>query len=211
MPTITAPSVSKATKAKFELPVLAPLPSLTAGTNIPPPPDSPIEEKPPALLPKTSAEELSKVAEGAANGNGNGVGNGITTSISTNGDAYTGRGRSSVNVPPSPVSSTRPSSIRRFLSRKSMYNSYSTGSNGNGSVENLGDTGSTFSSPMSKKRSSSWFRRFTSGGSPEPPNKRTSIVYEEKEKQGPPPPQLPELVKSDEGSLGGEDMFKRIN
>ncbi len=64
------------------------------------------------------------------------------------------------------------------------------------------------------KRSGSWFRRLASGSSAN----RTSVVYEEKKvPMGPPPPKLPELnqlkariPEDDEGSLGGEDLFKNI-
>jgi hypothetical protein len=117
---------------------------------------------------------------------------------------------------------TRPSSIRRFLSRKSLYSNYS---NGNLSQENLSPEGgrpespSTFSTISRPRRSTSWFRRFVGGG--ETGNKRTSIVYEEKENEtskGPPPPMLPELdqlkakvIPDDAGSLGGSDMFKNIH
>jgi len=76
---------------------------------------------------------------------------------------------------------------------------------------------STVSRPgLEKKRS--WFRRLASNGGTETARKRASVVYEEKRTpQGPPPPRLPELNqlkakvdKNDEGSLGGEEMFKNI-
>jgi hypothetical protein len=64
------------------------------------------------------------------------------------------------------------------------------------------------------KRSGSWFRRLGSGQNAN----RASVVYEEKKiSMGPPPPKLPELnqlkariPEDDEGSLGGEDIFKNI-
>ncbi len=63
-------------------------------------------------------------------------------------------------------------------------------------------------------KSGSWFRRLGSGSN----MNRASMVYEEKEvRMGPPPPKLPELnllkariPENDEGSLGGEDIFKNI-
>lgn len=63
-------------------------------------------------------------------------------------------------------------------------------------------------------KSGSWFRRLGSSGA----GNRTSVVYEDKKVPiGPPPPKLPELnqlkakiPEDDEGSLGGEDMFKNI-
>lgn len=142
---------------------------------------------------------------------------------------YTGRGRTNgTSVPMSPASPTRPSSIRRFLSRKSLHNNYTNGTNTNTSQENLSlgigrpESPSGFStvSKAGSKRSGSWFRRFLSGGiGDEADKKRTSVVFEEKEvaPKGPPPPTLPELdqlkakvMADDEGSLGGDDMFKNI-
>jgi hypothetical protein len=213
MPSIAPPKASL--KGRFELPVLAPLNySLTDGTNIPPPPDSPIEEKTPVSDPKVEAQDVSTVVDGLPS-NGNGIHNNTTIVTA---DGYSGRGRTT-NGPTSPSSISRPSSIRRFLSRKSLHSNYKNGTNGNISEENLSpdgfrpDSPSGFSTATAKKRSSSWFRRFTGGL--ESSNKRTSIVYEEKP-HGPPPPKLPELnqlkakVVDDEGSLGAEDMFKNI-
>ncbi len=224
MPSATLPSGGNTPRGKFELPVLAPLDSLTAGTDIPPPPDSPIQEKPVELASKPEPELISAIADGApispVNGHTNGA-NGASE--------YTGRGRTNeTSVPTSPVSMTRPSSIRRFLSRKSLYSNYSNGTNGNHSQDNLSPDGmrpetpstfSTFSKPNAKRRSSSWFRRFVGGAETE--TKRTSIVYEEKEKEapkGPPAPTLPELnqlkakvIADDAGSLGGDDIFKNIH
>lgn len=73
---------------------------------------------------------------------------------------------------------------------------------------------------IKKVKSGSWFKRMTSSN-------RTSVIYEnqrlpEKEivkvvPMGPPPPKLPELNQmkakvsdSEEGSLGGGDMFRDI-
>ena len=215
-----AVSNGKSTSARrFELPVLAPLASLTAGTDIPPPPESPIEENAPATIPKPEAENLSVVAMSA-----------LVNGQTTNGtNEYTGRGRTNGPTPTSPVSPTRPSSIRRFLSRKSLNQHYTDGTNTNPSQENLNSEAARPESPSafstttkgSKRRSGSWFRRFVTGGnSDEPEHKRTrtSIVYEEKENtpKEPPPPTLPELgqlkakVDGDAVSLGGGEMFKNI-
>jgi hypothetical protein len=198
---------------RFELPSITPVNySLTDGTNIPPPPDSPIEEAPPPA-PKPEPAGLTLSPENAAT-NANGF--------------YDGRGRTSAaDKPPlSPASTKRPSSIRRFLSRKSLNANYTNGTNHNGSQEELAgierpESSLSFASgrpSLIKKTSGSWFRRLggTGGGN------RTSVVYEnnmleEKVPMGPPPPKLPELnqlkakiADDDEGSLGGGDMFKNI-
>jgi len=216
-------STNSASK-RFELPQLTPVNySLTEGTNIPPPPESPVREEPPSLPAPTSTQQVP----------GNDP---STPTASTNGTAYEARGRTqnpTINIPPlSPVSTrtSRPGSIRRFLSRRSLNSGYT---NGNKSVDDLSNYGNsttiveTGGRPVSsldvyprQKRSSSWFRRLGSSsyGEGNGVGNRTSVVYEEKvpEKEGPPPPTLPELkiggkgVQEDDGSLGAEDMFKNI-
>ena len=197
---------------RFELPALAPINfNLTDGTNIPPPPDSPIEDTP--LAPKPAAQTPPIATNGE-----------IRQRSNANGE-YDGRGRtSSYDIPPlSPASTTRPSSIRRFLSRKSLNANYNNGTTTNTSNEDLTgigrpDSPSSFfgSRPDAPKKSGSWFRRLGSSN-------RTSVIYENKPEvkkvpMGPPPPKLPELnqLKSkvsegDQGGFGGEDLFKNIN
>ncbi|KAI9649234.1 hypothetical protein NHQ30_001802 [Ciborinia camelliae] len=132
------------------------------------------------------------------------------------------------------------SSIRKFLSRKSLHANYT---NGNAkSQEDLSkmmrpeSPNSLASSKPSfvKRKSGSWFRSFGSS------SKRSSVLYENKPmvytptlqaspeiqkenrkpvytKPGPPPPKLPELNQlkakisdDDRGSLGGDEMFRNI-
>jgi len=198
-------------KGRFELPALTPvIYSLTDGTDIPPPPDSPIEEKQPA--PKTEPADAATAP----------AVNGVKPTTAANGVQYDGRGRT--DTPPlSPASSTRPNSIRRFLSRRSLNANYKNGTNHNGSQEDLSPgaierPNSRTSFVKNRRSSGSWFKRFT-GGSPK--GNRTSIIYEngpsEKKPMGPPPPKLPELnqlkaklADDDAGSLGGGTMFENI-
>jgi len=227
---------------RFELPQLTPLNfSLTDGTDIPPPPASPIEEKPaPELVsvPVAPKHEVSDdpVDTAATNGttitNGTHSTNGIngTSTSGANGTAngiFDGRGRTNVAVytsvtadnkaPMSPISATKPSSIRRFLSRKSL-NTYYENDAVHEDLKGIDrpESAMSFASGV-KKTKPSWFRRFSSnhGGG------KTAVIYEEKgasiTPMGPPPPKLPELSKlrakiseDDEGSLGGEDLFKNI-
>lgn len=213
MPVNGKPSTSR----RFELPALKPINfNLTDGTNIPPPPDSPIEEAAapaaatksvPAQTPSLATNGQEKVAH---YGNGNGNGN------------YDGRGRTNNldNPPLSPASSTRPSSIRRFLSRKSLNANYTNGTNTNDSYEDLTKDGARPASPSSffnnagSKKNGSWFKRLGSSN-------RQSVIYENKPQvqkvsMGPPPPKLPELhqlkakVPTNESSFAGDDMFKNI-
>lgn len=211
---------------RFELPQFTPLnfSQTFSGTDIPPPPDSPIDEKPPLRAAEVAENPPQAAAAVATNGETNGHGlyngrvhstEGVHASVTTD-----------LKPPMSPTSShTRPSSIRRFLSRKSLNTNYQNGTNTNASHEDLTsigrpDSAMSFAStnrPGKQQRSSSWFRRMSSnlGGS------RTSVIYEEKRQNlvpmGPPPPKLPELSKlgakipeDDEGSLGGEELFKNI-
>ncbi|KAH7311993.1 hypothetical protein BKA65DRAFT_158428 [Rhexocercosporidium sp. MPI-PUGE-AT-0058] len=206
---------------RFELPKLTPINySLTDGTGIPPPPDSPIEESVPAAA--SASENTTATTNGQS-----------STATNGNGAAYEGRGRTTTNAdeqpPMSPASSTRQGSIRRFLSRKSLNTNYTNGTNTNASQEDLAarpESAMSFASQrpsLAKKKSGSWFKRLGSSNG----SKRTSIIYEDKKpgasapampvKKGPPPPKLPELnqlkakiADDDEGSLGAEDMFKDI-
>jgi hypothetical protein len=219
MPSSTGPSTTITNRGRFELPVLAPLDSLTAGTDIPPPLESPVEAKT-FELPTTPETEKTTSGTEDASSTGHTNANGIKITY-----PYNGRGRKDdVDGPLSPASSTKPSSIRRFLSRRSLNSSYNNGSNNIATEDDLGfrpESPSAFSTvsraSINKKRSSSWFRRFTGSGLSESGNKRTSIVYEEEKAVGPPPPKLPELnqlkakvEENDGGSLGAEDMFKNI-
>jgi hypothetical protein len=199
---------------RFELPQLMPVNySLTDGTDIPPPPDSPVEEKPPPPALKPEVSENSAPAtncQTVAPNNSNGV--------------YDGRGRTSNHDQPpmSPASSKRPSSIRRFLSRKSLNSNYANDTNHNGLREDVTMIDRPESSlsfvdgrpGLRTRKSGSWFRRLSSSSNVN----RSSMMYEEKKvPMGPPPPKLPELnqleakiPEDDEGSLGGEDIFKNI-
>lgn len=175
--------------------------SLTDGTSIPPPPDSPVEDAPPPAAPPKDTEKVARTASVDANANGN----------------LEGRGRASAAMGPPPT--RRPSSIRNFLARKSLLPP--TNGNGidhNGSTEDMverPDSVASFrSGNPSLVKKKSWFRRLSSVP-------KTSTVYENEPEQkrpsGPPPPTLPELSQlkakipeGDEGGFGGEGLFKNI-
>ncbi|TVY21538.1 hypothetical protein LARI1_G000495 [Lachnellula arida] len=222
-----------AKKGSFQLPQLTPVSfSLTDGTNIPPPPDSPIEEKPPPpvptkkITPPPQTQTQTQTPTQTQNGS-NGAGAENVERGRTNGNP------NSLDVPPlSPASTRRPSSIRKFLSRKSLNAHYANGNASRDDLTGMGrpDSPASFmtsvTAPGSGKKGS-WFKRLGSGGGGGAGN-RTSVVYEapppivenvvpERKKMGPPPPKLPELSKlrakipeDDEGSLGADEMFKNI-
>ena len=220
MPARVENGATKPASSRFELPALnLNFGSITDGTNIPPPPDSPVEKpvEKPAQPPKvpTKDQEASKdagatekpaletaaVAKAGANGN------------------LAGTKRSADDVPPSPTMSSRPGSLRRLLSRTLLNNSYTEGtvSNGNGAANvsrPVSRSGVSFMDERKAKRSSGWFRRLRGGD-----QKRSSLMFEQQHPTNsaattsspPPPPMIPELkdLEKDDGSLGG-DLFKNI-
>ncbi|CAG8984279.1 hypothetical protein HYALB_00010704 [Hymenoscyphus albidus] len=221
------------TNPQFELPAFKPINfSLTDGTDIPPPIESPVEEKPPPPVAKPQLTANTSLA--AANGSMP-----PPPAPGANGAAKTENIRTSVSgteAPPlSPISQfsqKKPGSIRKFLSRKSLNQNYIDGQNG--SFEDLHgikrpesalSTMTADRSGVKAKRSSGWFRRFSS--TPAQKTAQKTVVPQPQQPlptperkpvpRGPPPPRLPELnqLKSqipedDEGSLGAEDMFKNI-
>ncbi|KAH6894178.1 hypothetical protein B0T10DRAFT_241415 [Thelonectria olida] len=200
---------------RFELPALnLNFGSITDGTNIPPPPDSPVQKVPtPPQTPPPTKDVKDPIKES----------NDESKNAPTNGNlAGTKRNADDAAVPLSPAASSRQGSIRRLFSRTTLNNSYVEGqmSNGSLSVANgarpSSQGGSSFMDERKSKRSSGWFRRIRTGDSTP---KRSSTVYEAapptptvvKKPSGPPPPMIPELtdLEKDEGSLG-DDLFKNI-
>ncbi|KAI9046905.1 hypothetical protein LZ554_008983 [Drepanopeziza brunnea f. sp. 'monogermtubi'] len=172
---------------RFELPQLKPLNfSLTDGTDIPPPLDSPIEEQPQHVpVSKETAAATTLPASGSV------------TSVTTNGQSspdmhkdsgdgvYDRRGQTNYNIetPPMSPASTKQGSVRRFLSRKDLNANYADGTDDStASHEDLASinrpqSAMSFASQrpsLAKKKSGSWFKRL--GGS----SRRTSVIYEDK-------------------------------
>lgn len=127
---------------------------------------------------------------------------------------------SSMLSPASP-SQRRPSSVRKFWGLRSLPSNDSLKSDRPGSPATINSQAPT----LSRRKSSSWFgKKKTVGSVPEgvetarpvTSNKRTvsQPVLQPTKKQGPPPPALPELksfgVSADSLSLGADDMFKNI-
>ncbi|KAM0495518.1 hypothetical protein ACHAP9_007479 [Verticillium nonalfalfae] len=185
------PSASSASK-RFELPQLNfNFASLTEGTNIPPPPDSPVKEVPtPPQTPPVDAKQgeskqikpidtaaaaaspaTTATAEGETQSNGNAHGNGHATA-----------------VPARPMSRSNGSIFDEKKAKR-----------GSGFFRRL----RTSESPVTVKRSPSVY---------EQPNNSQSRP----EIRGPPPPMIPELsaleskVDVNDGGSLGSDLFKNI-
>ncbi|KAK4086926.1 hypothetical protein Purlil1_8660 [Purpureocillium lilacinum] len=227
-PTMPSRLSNGASHTKFELPALnLDFGSITDGTNIPPPPASPVQEVPtPPQTPPADKKEPAAVAKAkpeaaVPNGTPNGTDKPVT-STPPNGN-LAGTKRPADEPPLSPAGSGRQGSLRRLFSRNMLNASYTEGRSpltANGSVTNLARPESRGASSVvddrKSKRSSGWFRRLR-GGDP----KRSSLIFEDaastisvpspKKPSAPPPPMIPELadLEKDDGGLG-YDMFKNI-
>ncbi|KAI9830434.1 MAG: hypothetical protein M1819_005686 [Sarea resinae] len=218
-----SPAPLAASDSQFTLPSIKPVEfSLTAGTDIPPPPESPVEDTPPAPSTKKSVKVDTTAAFATPTSEMPGA------FPQTPGAEQATEPRS----PTSPASSTRPGSVRRFLSLKSLNTSYNASTdslsnmvhlhhNQNAVPSSASIASSSLRPPSvaSKRRSMSWFRRKSTGRNPlayenvEEENRRPQEMSAPVPK-GPPPPKLPELktlgTSLDGGSLGGDDLFKGI-
>ncbi|KAF2760997.1 hypothetical protein EJ05DRAFT_249031 [Pseudovirgaria hyperparasitica] len=211
---------------KFQLPTLSPINvSLTDGTNIPPPQDSPDEPRPPTpgrgplsshpTTPSGTFTGNGYFGSAAINGLSDQKQNGAPKAIDTFAQAD-----STLTEPlKSPITSTkRPSSVRRFLGLRSL-----------GSSDSLRDRPSTpntidsrtsttvYNAPnspiLSKRKSTGWFSKrksslFTSDDGSITQDKENA--KQPRIARGPPPPTIPELGKLDGGDLGADDLFNNI-
>ncbi|KAI0395564.1 hypothetical protein F5Y17DRAFT_187307 [Xylariaceae sp. FL0594] len=211
-----ASTLSAPASTRFELPALdLKFGSLTDGTDIPPPPPSPKQEKPPPQPkqsePQEKPEEKPKLEEKPPK-EANGATNGTPPSkpdmtIQSN----LGLKRSADEVPLSPALSSR-GSLRRLISKTILNHAYDE----QGSIP-----GQNHSRPPSRsasfvteekkaRRSSGWFRRLRSHDHHSP---HKNLHFEEtKTSAGPPPPMIPELsaLESKIDTRLGDDLFKGI-
>jgi hypothetical protein len=198
--------------------------SLTEGTSIPAPLDSPPDTpRPPTpgkgpldshptptsdIFPQNgSSPQPTHLSDTAAEPN--------LRKTSTNDNSST--------LSPVSPSSKRPSSVRKFLGLRPLSSSDSLKS------ERPGSPATVDSKPsLQRKKSGSWFgrRKSSFGIAPVPEGKENqtpnangahvngSRTTAPAARKGPPPPSLPELssfgVSDDTTSLGGGDMFKNI-
>ncbi|KHJ35770.1 hypothetical protein EV44_g1791 [Erysiphe necator] len=195
----------------FQLPQITPINiSLTEGTDIPPPPESPNRERPSLDdFQWTAADEENppSLVEPTTN--------------SSSGQDVDEEATYKPLTPPNHTPKKRPSSIRKFLSRRSLHVNY-TNENNYVSSQPRPESSMSYASASTcfsngKKRNFSWMGRFSGAGDVFL-KKRTSIVIEEKIplEPPPPPPMLPQLsqfkatISEFDVGLGGEDLFKNI-
>jgi hypothetical protein len=194
--------------------------SLTEGTSIPAPLETP-PETPRPPTPGKGPLSSHPTPQSAVFPHRNGSTNG-----KENGDAVAGeplhqpRSSDAASGTLSPASpQRRPSSVRKFLGLRSLPSSDSLQSERPGSPATINSQAPT----LSRRKSSSWFgKKKTVGTVPEggevprpaPTARTVSQPAQPTKKKGPPPPALPELksfgVSEDSLSLGGGDMFKNI-
>ncbi|KAF2268099.1 hypothetical protein CC78DRAFT_530478 [Lojkania enalia] len=195
--------------------------SLTEGTQIPAPPDSP----PDTPRPPTpgggplSSHPTPKTATFPASANSPPP----KGSVDSEADSHlhqttTNDGASSTLSPTSPAHSKRPSSVRKFLGLRPLSSSDSLRSERPGSPATIDSKPS-----LSRKKSASWFGKrkssFIIGSVPEgkenhTPHANGGNTIAAPVRKGPPPPALPELksfgVSDDSISFGADEMFKNI-
>lgn len=207
------PSLTTSTGTKFQLPALdLKFGSLTEGTDIPPPPPSPKDEKPEhAQLPTDSL-----VKSGATN-------NGTQTTPEVQAQR---NGIQSPSGPLSPLSPKGPSnSVYRLIIRRVLGQALRTKNHdrptGDGMFPRpVSQSNASIATDGQKRTSTGWFRRLR--GSDGLDSKRSSKVWVSSENtkplpKGPPAPMIPEFkslgskvdLGGDGGSLGS-DMFKDI-
>jgi hypothetical protein len=197
-----------AAKPPFELPALdLNLGNITDGTNIPPPPDSPVRK---VSTPPRTPPALEKPRVGASQQ--------LPKANGTQGNETLGASDKQMS---SPTSSARQGSLRRFFSRNRLNNEFADGElPANSSVPVLPDgrpqsrSGFSLMDDRKSKRYSGWFKRLRNGD--QQPSRRSSFLFGSSstsptKHSGPPPPMIPELkeLEKDDGSLG-TDIFKNI-
>ncbi|KAL5115737.1 hypothetical protein ACEQ8H_006345 [Pleosporales sp. CAS-2024a] len=209
--------------AKYKPLTLTPINfSLTEGTSIPAPPDSPPATPRPPTPGKgplsSHPTPLSAVFPHKAQAtNGNGNGNELDAAVMTGEPPRPSDTTSSVVSPASPP--RRPSSVRLLLGLRSLPSNDSLASERPGSPATINSQAPT----LTRRKSSSWFGKKKPIASvpegvesPRPASgtRTVSQPTQPTKKKGPPPPALPELktlgVNEDTLSLGGDDMFKNI-
>ncbi|OAL43248.1 hypothetical protein IQ07DRAFT_301266 [Pyrenochaeta sp. DS3sAY3a] len=186
--------------------------SLTEGTSIPAPLDSPPDTPRPPTPGKGPLSSHPTPKSPERKENEGSAGEGQSQQART----------SDVALSPTSPTGKRPASVRKFLGLRTLSSSDSLKSERPGSPATINSQAPS----LSRRKSGSWFgkkKTFNVGSVPE--GKETSTpqangrtvsqpAAQPPKPKGPPPPALPELktfgVSDDSISLGGDDMFKNI-
>ncbi|RBR08096.1 hypothetical protein FVER53590_02192 [Fusarium verticillioides] len=181
--------------SRFQLPALnLNFGSITDGTNIPPPPESPVQKVP---TPPQTPPPAKDVKDESKKEPGQDTYSSVTEDVNKN----------------TPQPSITASSNEGQISSNGSVPSASAG----GLARPSSQGGASYLDERKSRRTSGWFRRMRTGETI--PNKRASTMFMEegpraptpKKQSGPPPPMIPELtdLEKDNGSLGS-DLFKNI-
>ncbi|ORY02944.1 hypothetical protein BCR34DRAFT_573879 [Clohesyomyces aquaticus] len=189
--------------------------SLTEGTSIPAPPDSPPDTPRPPTPGKGPLSSHPTPKSGTFPLSASSPPPKASTDSAADSELQktgTNDGASSTLSPASPTSK-RPGSVRKFLGLRSLSSSDSLKSDRPGSPATIASQPS-----LQRKKSSGWFSKRKStmvfGSVPEGKENAAPQTNGKPAKKGPPPPALPELktfgVSDDAVSLGADDLFKDI-
>ncbi|KAG5777774.1 hypothetical protein H9Q73_008560 [Fusarium xylarioides] len=181
--------------SRFQLPALnLNFGSITDGTNIPPPPESPVQKVP---TPPQTPPPAKDVKDDSKKEPGQDTYSSVTEDVNKN----------------TPQPSITASSNEGQISSNGSVPAASVA----GLVRPSSQGGASYLDERKSRRTSGWFRRMRTGETI--PNKRASTMFMEegprvptpKKQSGPPPPMIPELtdLEKDNGSLGS-DLFKNI-
>ncbi|EXA40520.1 hypothetical protein FOQG_01488 [Fusarium oxysporum f. sp. raphani 54005] len=181
--------------SRFQLPALnLNFGSITDGTNIPPPPESPVQKVP---TPPQTPPPAKDVKDESKKEPGQDTYSSVTEDVNKN----------------TPQPSITASSNEGQISSNGSVPAAGAG----GLARPSSQGGASYLDERKSRRTSGWFRRMRTGETI--PNKRASTMFMEegpraptpKKQSGPPPPMIPELtdLEKDNGSLGS-DLFKNI-
>ncbi|KAK4102170.1 hypothetical protein N658DRAFT_485530 [Parathielavia hyrcaniae] len=204
---------------RFELPALdLKLGSLTDGTDIPPPPPSPIRERAGPTPPDTPKIGQPRLGDAGAT---NGPLKATSPHSQLSNISTAGTKRRAEDSLASPTLSNRPGSIRRLFSRGLLNTAYANEDEAapDGRPQSRGTN--SVADSRKAKRSSGWFGRLRSPEAVVPPSKPSTplsppATTDDRKPSGPPPPSIPELseLKSPLGIQNddsfGSDLFKDI-
>ncbi|KAH7380641.1 hypothetical protein BKA66DRAFT_465075 [Pyrenochaeta sp. MPI-SDFR-AT-0127] len=199
--------------------------SLTEGTSIPAPLDSPPDTpRPPTPGQGPLSSHPTPKSPGFPPQKGATQGKASEDSVTEGPHQQSRTSDAASSMSPTSPSTKRPGSVRKFLGLRTLSSSDSLKSERPGSPATISSQPS-----LTRRKSGSWFgkkKTFSAGVGTVPEGKENSTPYangrtvsqpssKPPQPKGPPPPALPALqsfgVTEDSLSLGADDMFKNID